>query len=64
MREKAVLPDHPDIARTLEHYSIVLRRLNRHKEAAETSARAVAIGKKWREMEIAGADLGKDATTE
>ncbi len=41
--EKALGPEHPDVAATLENYTLMLRALNRHDEAEMMEARAQAI---------------------
>jgi len=41
--EKALRPDHPDVARVLENYAALLHKLNRDAEADKMEARAQAI---------------------
>lgn len=41
--EKTLGHDHPTTAASLENYAILLRKLDRHKEANEFDARAEAI---------------------
>ncbi len=41
--EKALGPEHPDVAATLENYTLMLRVLNRHDEAEKMEARAKGI---------------------
>ena len=43
IREKALGPDHPDVAESLENYAALLREVGREAEAAEMTARAEAI---------------------
>ena len=43
IREKALGPDHPDVARTLENYAALLRKAQRNTEAEEMEARAKSI---------------------
>ncbi|MFQ5830675.1 MAG: tetratricopeptide repeat protein, partial [Candidatus Methylomirabilia bacterium] len=43
IREQALGPEHPDVARSLEHYSALLRKMNRAAEATEMEARGDAI---------------------
>ena len=44
--EKALGPEHPDVAATLENYTLMLRVLDRHDEADKMEARAQAIRSK------------------
>ena len=41
--EKALGPDHPDVATVLENYSLLLRKIGREAETTEMSSRAAAI---------------------
>ncbi|MCH7540299.1 MAG: tetratricopeptide repeat protein, partial [Proteobacteria bacterium] len=41
--EKALGPDHPDVATSLENYAALLRKTGRGTEATEMEARAKAI---------------------
>ncbi len=41
--EKALGPDHPDVATSLENYADLLRKTGRGDEAAKMEARAKAI---------------------
>ncbi len=41
--EKALGPEHPDVATTLENYAVLLRKTNRDAEAAKMEARAKTI---------------------
>ena len=43
IREKALGPEHPHVAQSLENYPDLLRKTNREAEAAELEARAKAI---------------------
>ena len=43
IREKALGPEHPDVAQSLENYSALLRKTGRSDEAAILEARAKAI---------------------
>ena len=43
IREKALGPDHPDLAQSLENYAALLRQTGRSAEATEMEARAKAI---------------------
>jgi len=43
IREKALGPDHPDVATALENYAGLLRKTRRESQAAELEARAQAI---------------------
>jgi tetratricopeptide (TPR) repeat protein len=43
IREKALGPDHPDVAKGLESYAVLLRETGRSEEAQEMEARAQAI---------------------
>jgi hypothetical protein len=43
IREKALGPDHPDVAVTLEGDALLLRKTDREAEAAAMQARAQAI---------------------
>jgi len=47
IREKALGPEHPDVAQSLENYAILLRETGRPKKAAEMEARAKAIRAKY-----------------
>ena len=41
--EKALGPEHPDVARCLENYAALLRTMGRSQEAAPLEGRALAI---------------------
>ncbi len=41
--EKALGPEHPDVATSLENYAVLLRKISRRAEAAKMNARAKAI---------------------
>ena len=41
--EKALGPDHPDVATSLENYALLLRKTQRNAEAVEKEAHAKAI---------------------
>ena len=41
--EKALGPEHPDVATVLENYALLLRKTNREAQAEELEARARAI---------------------
>ncbi len=41
--EKALGPEHPNVATVLENYAALLRQMNRNSEAAEMEARVKAI---------------------
>jgi len=41
--EKALGPEHPNVAQSLENYAVLLRTMGRSAEAAEMEARAKAI---------------------
>src|SRR5208283_5631638 len=43
IREKALGPEHPDVASTLENYASLLRKMDRPEEAEPLEARARAI---------------------
>ena len=43
IREKALGPEHPDVATSLENYAKLLRKTDREAEAAKKEARAKAI---------------------
>ncbi len=43
IREKAVGPEHPDVATSLKNYAALLRETGRGNEAARLEARAKAI---------------------
>ncbi len=43
IREKALGPQHPDVAQSLENYAALLRNMNREDEVAKMEARAKAI---------------------
>ena len=43
IREKALGPDHPNVAKSLENYAAVLRKTGRTTEAAKLEAQAKAI---------------------
>lgn len=43
IQEKALGPEHPDVATTLDGYATLLRKTNRAAEAAEMETRATAI---------------------
>ncbi len=43
IREKALGPDHPDVATILENYAVLLRVTGRDAEATEMEARAKVI---------------------
>ncbi len=45
--EKALGPEHPDVAKSLENYAALLRETGRADEAAEMEARAKAIRAKY-----------------
>ncbi len=45
--EKALGPEHPDVATSLENYAALLRETGRADEAAEMEARAKAIRAKY-----------------
>jgi tetratricopeptide (TPR) repeat protein len=47
--EKALGPDHPHVATTLENYALLLRQIERDAEAAKMEARAKAIRAKHAE---------------
>ncbi len=47
IREKALGPEHPDVATSLENYAALLRETGRADEAAEMEARAKAIRAKY-----------------
>ena len=49
IREKALGPDHPDVAKGLESYAVLLRETGRSEEAQEMEARAQAIRAKLAE---------------
>ena len=46
IREKALGPEHPDVATSLENYADLLRKTGRVSEATKMEARAKAIGAK------------------
>jgi len=46
IREKALGPEHPQVAAVLENYAALLHKLNRDGEADELEARAQAISAK------------------
>ncbi len=46
--EKALGPDHPHVATSLESYAVLLRKTNRADKAAEMKTRARAIRAKRR----------------
>ncbi len=50
IREKALGPEHPDVAQSLENYSALLRKTGRSDEAAILEARAKAIRAKHAEQ--------------
>ncbi|MEE8076725.1 MAG: tetratricopeptide repeat protein [Candidatus Binatia bacterium] len=43
MQEKALGPNHPDVAKSLENYAVLLRKTNRANEAEEMEVRAKRI---------------------
>ncbi len=43
IEEKALGPEHPDVAQSLENYAALLRKTGRSAEAAKMEARAKAI---------------------
>ena len=43
IREKALGPEHPDVAQALENYGDLLRKMDRDAEAEKMEARAQAI---------------------
>lgn len=43
IREKALGPEHPDVAASLENYADLLRKTNREAQAEELEVRAEAI---------------------
>ena len=45
--ERALGPEHPDVAQSLENYAVMLRETGRADEAAEMEARAKAIRAKY-----------------
>ena len=45
--ERALGPEHPDVAQSLENYAALLRKTGRADEAAEMEARAKAIRAKY-----------------
>ena len=47
IREKALGPDHPNVAKSLENYAAVLRKTGRTTEAAKLETRAKAIRAKY-----------------
>ncbi len=47
IREKALGPEHPYVALSLENYAVLLRGTGRPKKAAEMEARAKAIRAKY-----------------
>ncbi len=47
IREKALGPEHPDVAQSLDNYAALLRETGRADEAAEMEARAKAIRAKY-----------------
>ncbi len=47
IREKALGPDHPQVAQSLENYATLLRETGRNTEAAKMEARAKAIRAKY-----------------
>ncbi len=47
--EKALGPEHPNVAMSLENYAALLRKTNREAEAAKLEARAKAIRAKHAE---------------
>ncbi len=49
-REKALGPEHPDVAQGLENYAALLRKTGRSDEAARMEARAKAIRAKRAEQ--------------
>ena len=49
IREKALGPEHPDVAQSLENYAALLRDTGRGAEAVELEARATAIRAKHAE---------------
>jgi ATP phosphoribosyltransferase regulatory subunit HisZ len=49
VRERALGPDHPDLAQSLEGYAQLLRNMNRAAEAEKLEARAKAIRAKHAE---------------
>ena len=48
--EKALGPDHPDVATTLENYAALLRKTGRTTEATKMEARAKAVRAKHAEQ--------------
>ncbi len=48
--EKALGPDHPDVAQSLENYAALLRKTGRSAEAEKLEARAEAIRAKHAEQ--------------
>ncbi len=50
IREKALGPQHPDVAQSLENYAGLLRETGRSEEAEELEARAKAIRAKHAEQ--------------
>ncbi len=49
-REKALGPEHPDVAQGLENYAALLRKTGRSAEASKMEARAKAIRAKHSEQ--------------
>jgi len=43
INEKALGPKHPHVATGLEHYAVLLRKMNREAKAAKLEVRAIAI---------------------
>ena len=52
IREKALGPDHPDVATSLENYAAMLREVGRGAEAEEMESRAEAIRAKLSEEKL------------
>jgi hypothetical protein len=51
IREKALGPDHPDVAASMEGYAFCLRAMDRSQEAEEVDSRANAIRRAARSRE-------------
>ncbi len=58
IREKALGPEHPHVAKTLMNYAALLRKTGRSDEAARMEARAKAIRAKRAEQNPAMARSG------
>ena len=59
IREKALGPEHPDVATTLENYASLLRKMDRSQEAEPLESRARAIRAKKRLIRNPGSEPGR-----